>query len=305
MKKFFLFCLSWFLVSQHALSDNIVFQDPVVKSLCVTNWDADGDGELSYDEASAVTSLGNVFRENKEISSFSELQYFTGLSSIEAQSFYDSSIKEVAFPPSITSIDKYSFQKTLLGPTLIIPGNVKRIGTYAFASCFNIRHIIIQEGMESIGYNSFTGAIQTMSIPSTINYIAAEAFNPYLYPGSSTNVDSQLLEGNFYLYTHSSTPIKVQRYAFRQLFSDGYLVVPFGSKDIYKSTSDWKNFRVILEYGDVNEDGFVNIADVVAIVNHILGTENGKFNELIADVNGDGSITIADVVLIVSFLLGE
>lgn len=304
MKRILLFLIACpiFMETQ---ADNIVFQDPVVKSLCVNNWDMDGDGELSYDEAAAVTSLGEVFKGNKNISSFTELEYFTGLSSIEAYSFYESSIKEVAFPSSITSIDKYSFQNTLLGPTLIIPGNVKRIGTYAFAACFHIRHVIMQEGMESIGYNSITGSIFTMSIPSTINYIAAEAINPYLFPGSSTNIDSQLLDGDFYLYTHSATPVKVQRYAFRQLFSNGHLVVPYGSKQIYASTLDWKNFQVILEYGDVNEDGFVNIVDVVAVVNHILGKENARFNELIADVNGDGTINIADVIGIIDCILSD
>lgn len=304
MKRILLFLIACLFVFE-TQADNIVFQDPVVKSLCVNNWDTDGDGELSYEEAAAVTSLGEVFKGNKNITSFTELEYFTGLSSIGAYSFYDSTIKEVAFPSSITSIDKYSFQKTLLGPTLTIPGNVKRIGTYAFAGCFNIRHIFMQEGMESIGYNSFTGAIYTMSIPSTINYIAAEAFNPYLLPGSSTNIDSQLLDGDFYLFTHNATPITVQRYAFRQLFSDGHLVVPYGSKEVYASTLDWQNFQVILEYGDVNEDGFVNIADVVAVVNHILGKENAHFNELIADVNGDGTINIADVIAIIDCILSD
>ena len=40
---------------------NISFADATVKSLCVANWDTNGDGEISYEEASAVTSLGTVF----------------------------------------------------------------------------------------------------------------------------------------------------------------------------------------------------------------------------------------------------
>ena len=40
---------------------NIEFADAEVKRICVENWDTNGDGELSYKEAAAVTDLG-VYR---------------------------------------------------------------------------------------------------------------------------------------------------------------------------------------------------------------------------------------------------
>ncbi|MBR4365713.1 MAG: serine/threonine protein kinase, partial [Bacteroidaceae bacterium] len=57
----------------------IDFADPAVEALCVANWDTNHDGELSFNEAAAVTDLGEVFKGNTEITSFDELQYFTGL----------------------------------------------------------------------------------------------------------------------------------------------------------------------------------------------------------------------------------
>ena len=39
------------------VEQNIEFKDPVVKALCVKNWDLGGDGELSMAEAAKVTSL--------------------------------------------------------------------------------------------------------------------------------------------------------------------------------------------------------------------------------------------------------
>ena len=57
----------------------ITFADPAVESLCVANWDTNHDGELSFNEAAAVTDLGEVFKGKTEITSFDELQYFTGL----------------------------------------------------------------------------------------------------------------------------------------------------------------------------------------------------------------------------------
>ena len=42
----------------------IRFEDPEVKRICVENWDKDGDGELSMEEAAAVSSIGTKFRGN-------------------------------------------------------------------------------------------------------------------------------------------------------------------------------------------------------------------------------------------------
>ena len=39
----------------------IRFEDPEVKRICVENWDKDGDGELSMEEAAAVSSIGTTF----------------------------------------------------------------------------------------------------------------------------------------------------------------------------------------------------------------------------------------------------
>ena len=71
-------------------TDIIQFADAEVKRICVENWDTNGDGELSKDEAKAVTSLmdgeQSVFYGNNTITSFDEFQYFTGLTSIEDRS---------------------------------------------------------------------------------------------------------------------------------------------------------------------------------------------------------------------------
>ena len=56
--------------------------------------------------------------------------------------------------------------------------------------------------------------------------------------------------------------------------------------------------------GDANNDGLINIVDVVQVVNHILG--QGILNDLAickSDINQDGAINIVDVVLIVNLIL--
>ena len=45
----------------------IRFEDPEVKRICVENWDKDGDGELSMEEAASVSSIGTVFVDKDSI----------------------------------------------------------------------------------------------------------------------------------------------------------------------------------------------------------------------------------------------
>ena len=55
--------------------------------------------------------------------------------------------------------------------------------------------------------------------------------------------------------------------------------------------------------GDVNHDGHVNIADVTALIDHLLGS--GNVCTTCANVNGDESINIADVTALIDILLSS
>ena len=56
--------------------------------------------------------------------------------------------------------------------------------------------------------------------------------------------------------------------------------------------------------GDVNGDGQVNVMDVTAVINHILGMTPDNFNMQAADVNSDGNINVMDVTGIINMILG-
>ena len=55
--------------------------------------------------------------------------------------------------------------------------------------------------------------------------------------------------------------------------------------------------------GDVNNDGDVDIADAIAVVNHILKKEATVFVNTAADMNSDGIIDIGDAIAIVNVIL--
>ena len=60
-----------------------------------------------------------------------------------------------------------------------------------------------------------------------------------------------------------------------------------------------------VKMGDVNNDGDVDVTDVVMIIDRILNKDPKNFNERAADVNNDGDIDVTDVVLVIDAILGK
>ena len=125
--------------------ENIQFEDLQVKAICCKNWDTNNDGELSYAEAAAVTTCENMveqFYNNTNILAFTELQYFTGLTS--SPDFGNSSIWKVTLPKQITAIGGFGGCKNL--KDIIIPDNVE-IPAYAFNQTTIKGSIVIGKGV--------------------------------------------------------------------------------------------------------------------------------------------------------------
>ena len=58
-----------------------------------------------------------------------------------------------------------------------------------------------------------------------------------------------------------------------------------------------------IKAGDANSDGVIDAADVVGIINHIIGKTSQSFNILNADVNGDGQVLVDDAVWAVELIM--
>jgi hypothetical protein len=57
--------------------------------------------------------------------------------------------------------------------------------------------------------------------------------------------------------------------------------------------------------GDANNDGVINVLDVIAIINYVLGLNPDPFVFANADINGDGDVDILDAVAIINIILNE
>ncbi len=143
----------------------VIFADNQVKSICVANWDTDGDGVLSKEEAAAVTDLGTVFKGNTKITSFDELQFFTGLTTIGYNAFRGcTGLTAITIPENVTSIGNAAFDGCTGLTSIDIPNSVTSIGIGAFFSCTGLTSITIPESVTSIGNAAFYGCTGLTSV---------------------------------------------------------------------------------------------------------------------------------------------
>ena len=208
---------------------NIVFADANVKTLCVANWDTNGDNELSYSEAAAVTTLNisgspspSPFYETN-ITSFDELQYFTGLTSICDEAFYHcNNLVSVTLPGSVTTIGNAAFIDCTSLTSINIPNGVTTIALYAFCRCTSLPSI---------------------SLPSTVTVINDGAFQ------DCTGLTSITVE--------ATTPPALGDGVFRNVPADIPVYVPCGYYEAYNYV-DWGGFTNFIGQGCSQESALVN-----------------------------------------------
>ena len=265
---------------------NINFADAKVKAICIQNWDINGDGELAKQEADIVTNLGEVFAGNTSITSFNELQYFTGLTSIERKIFSGcNSLTSITIPSSVNNIEYGAFAgcRSLISITVdannssydsrngcnaiirtadnvlmagcsktIIENSVKAIAPLAFAGYDNIVSIEIPNSVEDIApsaFDSCTG-LTTLTLPNSVKYIWDRAF--YNCTGLSeiqSFIESPFTIRDDVFWSWNETDGTDDK---TTLYENIKLYVPYGKVDTYKATNGWKNFKNILEMADTS-----------------------------------------------------
>lgn len=142
----------------------IQFDDANVEQICVDNWDRDGDGHLSTAEAASVTDLGDVFKANKDICTFDELRYFTGLTAIGYSAFMEcENLYAVSLPSQVNEIGDAAFSGTGIR-SIVIPDSVTQIHYWAFSHCVFLESMTIPKNVAVIGNGIFAGCTRLQSI---------------------------------------------------------------------------------------------------------------------------------------------
>jgi hypothetical protein len=229
-------------------SDIITFADHAVKSICVANWDTDGDGEISYDEAKEVWDIDN-FRYNTEIRSFEELQFFTSHylcsvffcgcanlrsiilpESVTNCDFSDcTSLTKVAIPSQVTDMN---LSNCISLKTINIPATAESFSLYG---CENLESVFIAEGVTIIPYNAFgfCDKLVNITIPSSVTKIEDLAFD-----------NCALLTS---VYCKATTPPIGVSSMFYGCDFGLHIYVPTESVDAYKSAEGWGEYADRIE----------------------------------------------------------
>lgn len=110
----------------------IDFEDSAVEQICVSNW-GDGTG-ITLAQVQSVTGMSDTFRNNVNITSFNELQYFTGLTNCPR---FDgcTNLTSIQLPSTVTVLGDYYFNNCSNLTTIGDISNIERISSHTFTGC--------------------------------------------------------------------------------------------------------------------------------------------------------------------------
>lgn len=199
----------------------ISFADPIVKEMCISAFDFDNDGAISYVEAAAVRDLSLMKLTSRTFTSFDELKYFTKLKEIPSKYFKNCTrLSSVTLPESIETISDEAFKNCTSLSRINIPEKLTSILRLAFEGCKSLKRVDISSletlfrldyGMDQPNYSipMYYGAslyyngseLHEITVPESITVIRQLALagcanlKSLHIPGNVTSVGQQALSG--------------------------------------------------------------------------------------------------------------
>ena len=342
---------SWVFEFAKKPAEIIQFADANVKAICVANWDNDHDGELSKDEAAAVTTLKKdngdgtfgdpVFKGNTTITSFDELQYFTGLETLPEYAFDGcNKLNSIVFPKNITIIPQFCFARCNAFTLFTVPEGITTIVNNAFRNCKGITSISFPQTLITLEGAQFDNAgqkIKTLVIPKNVTSLGSSTslvsnFDNLVVESGNTKYDSRegcgciiLTASNKVLYGSNNARIPdgvkiIGSNAFMSLKSIKKIELPSSITYIEGYAFAYTDsLKSVVAKGDtppsLGSEAFKNVhPDCVLTVPYgktqAYASWAPYFKEIVEDkslydVNRDRSVSIADVTKLVNVILGK
>ena len=204
-------------------------------------------------------------------------------------------LKRLSVPGSVESIGLGAFMDCTSLTSVTVGNGTVFIDEEAFAYCRNMTEATLGDAVETIGGAAFYECrnLKKISLGLSVDSIGSMAF-----AGCKSLT-------RFVLWPEIP-PLVAGEETFDPVnFTTATLAVRDGMMDNYICDEIWTKFVNIVNIedemipGDVNGDSEVNIADVNAVIDAILGGSGGNG----FDVNGDGEVNIADVNAVINLII--
>ena len=285
----------------------IPFEDEIVKNICVSNWDTDGDGLFSYAEAAEVSDIGTVFSKNKDITSFDELQYFTSLTKLSSSAFlYCTSLQSITIPDGVMTIGQNALSGcSAMTRISVKEGNewFKAIDGVLFSKDGKIlvqyplakaSEYIVPYGTVTIGRDAFyQSKLTTISIPPTVKTLVYDAFG-YCQQLTSVYLPEGVETMEAYVFDHCTN---------LESISIPSTVMSIGNKIFNYDKQLTEVTTYILSPFVIEDNNFEDIVYTNAILHVPAGTESLYANtegwKKFKKINGDATGSIPDIDLTV------
>ena len=243
----------------------IRFADKAVQDICVANW-GDGIG-ITEAQIAAVTTLGAKFKGNTEITSFNELEKFTGVTKLGTQEWNDylstfkgcTNLKSVILPDSVKQINYQVFYGcSSLSFVNLENQNIESIWVAAFMNCTSLSVEVDLPNLKSIGNTSSfakSGITKVKNLGKITSIGGGWGANEGVFygcaslsfvrlPNTLTSIGVQAFYNCSSLTTfivEAETPPTLDSSALSNT-NNCPIYVPDASVDAYKNASGWSSF---------------------------------------------------------------
>lgn len=293
-----------------------------------------------------IEGTGKIERDEYEMHSFTletdveVIRISEGIESIDDDAFKDcQALKTVSLPDTFVSIGARAFENCRLLESIQIPENVTEIGADSFAQCYSLKTAEFSGPIQTLEDRMFKdcSSLETVTLPDTITKIGTEAFSgcmmlhelelpsqlteigdsafqscsrleTLVFPIGITELRANVIAGCTGLQEltfmnpdcvmpteHSAITCKVRGYA--------------NSTAAAYARQNRLNFERILERGDIDGNGEIDVADAQAVLMSYVAESVGKKPTLnqrqleAADVNFNCKTDAVDANIILEYYL--
>lgn len=230
----------------------IIFADAEVERVLLANGVGDGTG-ITKREAKGVTSIGTWFRNNTTITSFRELQYFTGVTDLGGYAFNGCSSLKVLDARNIVNIGNYALTSLPIQELNLNTENIKTIGTDGLRGLKCLPSQISMPNLSSLGAGN---AFRDSNVEEVLDLGIVTDITPYTFyncsslkvlhiPSTCTNFGAQACAYCKALQSvvcRAVTPPTLHLQTFMSANSTFTIYVPDESVEAYKTATNWSSY---------------------------------------------------------------